>query len=406
MTSFVRDKASYRNLFNTIKLFSTYSGLKINQDKTEVLLLGNMEANSSELGVNEISKVIKILGVNFTHNHVLFYKLNFESIEKYLRGLLKSWGWRGLTLLGKIQIIKSFALPKILYKLTLISNRKDFIKKINTLLYSFVWKGKDKVKRTSLISPIEKGGLKMPDVESMISAQRILCIKRFLAPDVAAGWKLFLGFYLKEVGGKFLFHCNFDYKKLSITLPEFYKECILAWTSLNENNPISLSEIANQILWNNRFICLASKSVYNKKLLDSGFVTLGDLYDTGGEFRFNKEPLRSALTPIDHYLLFSLFSALPHEWRKILKLNKTTVASYTHHLNLSKFSIHFEGKKIDIEKLQSKLLYGRLVSKISTNPTARKKYDQAFNTDSFQLDWENIYLLPVKTTLDTKLYAF
>ena len=110
MTSFVRDKLSHRTLFDTLKLFGTYSGLKVNHDKTEILLLGNMEINSSQLGVNEISKVRKILGVNFTFNHSLFYKLNFESIEKSLRGLLKGWGWRGLTLLGKIQVIKSFAI--------------------------------------------------------------------------------------------------------------------------------------------------------------------------------------------------------------------------------------------------------------------------------------------------------
>ena len=97
MTSFVRDKLSYRTLFDTLTLFSTYSGLKVNHEKTEILFFGNMEVSSSELGVNEISKVIKILGVNFTFNHSLFYKLNFESIEKSLRGLLKGWSWRGLT---------------------------------------------------------------------------------------------------------------------------------------------------------------------------------------------------------------------------------------------------------------------------------------------------------------------
>ena len=53
-------------------------GLKVNHNKTEILVLGNMEINSSELlGVNGISKVMKILGVNFTSNHSLFYKLNF-----------------------------------------------------------------------------------------------------------------------------------------------------------------------------------------------------------------------------------------------------------------------------------------------------------------------------------------
>ena len=33
MTSFVRDKLSYRTLFDTLTLFSTYSGLKVNHEK-------------------------------------------------------------------------------------------------------------------------------------------------------------------------------------------------------------------------------------------------------------------------------------------------------------------------------------------------------------------------------------
>ena len=81
MTSFVRDKFSHPTLFDTIDLFSTYSGLKVNHDKTEILLLGNMQASSSELGVNEISKVIKILGFNFTFSHSLFYKLNLNQLR-------------------------------------------------------------------------------------------------------------------------------------------------------------------------------------------------------------------------------------------------------------------------------------------------------------------------------------
>ena len=129
------------------------------------------------MGVNEISKVIKILGVNFTFNHSLFYKLNFESIKKSLRELLKGWSWRGLTLLGKIQVIISFAIPEIFYRVLISNKKRVYQKKLNTLLYSFVWKGKDKVMRTAFINPIEKGGLKMPNIEAMISAQRIIFIK-------------------------------------------------------------------------------------------------------------------------------------------------------------------------------------------------------------------------------------
>ena len=118
---------------------------------------------------------------------LLFYKMNFETIEKSLRESVKGWSWRGLTLLGRIQVIKSFAIPKILYRASLISTKKDFIKKINYLLYSFVWKGKDKVKWNALINSLEKGGLKMPDFESMIKTQRVLCIKKFLETSSAVG---------------------------------------------------------------------------------------------------------------------------------------------------------------------------------------------------------------------------
>ena len=405
MTSFARDKLSYHTLFDTIDLFGTYSGLKVNHDKTEILLLGNMDVSCSELGVDEISKVIKILGVYFTFNHSLFYKLNFESIKKFLRGLLKGWSWRGLTLLGKIQVIKSFAIPKILYRVALISNKKEFIKKINTLLYSFVWNGKDKVKRTAFINPIDKGGLKMPNIESMISAQRIICIKRYLSTD-PAGWKIFLDFYLKKVGGKFLFHCNFNYIKLPITLPEFYKECIVTWTRLNEDTPSSPSEIANQVIWNNQFICIESKSIYNSRLIDLGIVRIGDLHDTRGEFKSYKEPLYSTLSPVEHFLLFSLFNAFPEEWRKILKTNKNSISSITHDLIQSDFILCIEGKKVNFQNLKSKSLYDSFVSKISSIPTAQKKYNEAFSTYPSQLDWEKIYLLPFKTTLDSKLREF
>ena len=134
----------------------------------EILLLGNMEIKASELGVKEIRKVVKILGVHLTHNQNLFYKMNLETIEKSLRESLKGWSWRGLTLLGRIQVIKSFAIPKILYRASLISTKKDFIKIINNLLYSFVWKGKDKVKRNALINSFEKGGNLPSMVESFL----------------------------------------------------------------------------------------------------------------------------------------------------------------------------------------------------------------------------------------------
>ena len=93
------------------------------------------------------------------------------------------WKWRGLTLLGKIQIVKSFIIPKVLSKAALITVTGDLIKEINSLIYRFIWKGNDKIKRAAPINDIEDGGFKMLDIQSMILAQRVMVLKRFADKD-------------------------------------------------------------------------------------------------------------------------------------------------------------------------------------------------------------------------------
>ena len=107
-------------------------------------------------------------------------KANFESILKSIKDILHTWKWRGLTLLGKIQIVKSFIIPKVLSKASLITVTEDLIKEINSLIYRFVWKGNNKIKRAALINDIKDDTtrLKMLDIQSMILAQRVDGIKK------------------------------------------------------------------------------------------------------------------------------------------------------------------------------------------------------------------------------------
>ena len=57
---------------------------------------------------------------------------------------------------------------------------KGFLKKLNTALFNFLWKGKDKIKRLALVSDYSDDGLKMPKLESTIKTQRIMCLKKFI----------------------------------------------------------------------------------------------------------------------------------------------------------------------------------------------------------------------------------
>ena len=77
MTTLVRDTVSFSHLINTVEQFTKYSGLKMNHGKTEVIPptpLGNNVLEPTEIGMNEISGNVKILGVHFTYNHQRFMK--------------------------------------------------------------------------------------------------------------------------------------------------------------------------------------------------------------------------------------------------------------------------------------------------------------------------------------------
>ena len=126
------------------------------------------------------------------------------------------WKWRGLTLLRRIQPVTSFIIPKVLGKTSLITVTDDLIKEINSVMYRFIWKGNDKIKRAALINDIEDGGLKMLDIQSMILAQRVMVLKRFTNKDYNSSWKITLNYFLSQVGGEFVLKCNFDTRQLPI----------------------------------------------------------------------------------------------------------------------------------------------------------------------------------------------
>ena len=73
-------------------------------------------------------------------------------------------------------------MPKFMYAASLLNLDKTLLKtvNVNSLMFDFVWKGKDKIKRLALIGDFKDGGLKIPHIEFAVKAQRIMCVKKFL----------------------------------------------------------------------------------------------------------------------------------------------------------------------------------------------------------------------------------
>ena len=77
------------------------------------------------------------------------------------------WKWRNLVSFGRNP--KTFAIFKLMFRASVIPISNYLAKE--AIFYNFIWNGKDKVKRCTLISDIDKVGLKMLDIESMISKE-------------------------------------------------------------------------------------------------------------------------------------------------------------------------------------------------------------------------------------------
>ena len=159
----------------------------------------------------------------------------------------------------------------------MIVSDQEFVKEVNKIIFEFIWKGKDKVKRSVLVSDIEDGGLKAPHLKSTIETQRILCCKK-LASDEPSSLNSILLHYLKPVGSKLILCCNFDIRKLPIKLPSFYEECLKSFAGCSAAAIQSVQElkdtnlILQTILWNNKLICIDRKTVFFKTLAEKGIL--------------------------------------------------------------------------------------------------------------------------------------
>ena len=91
------------------------------------------------------------------------------------------WRSRDLTLFGKVLTIKSLGLSQLIYSALILNVPEEVARTVKTKLFSFLWKNKrDKIKRTGLYQDLERGGIRMVDIDIMFKALKLAWIPRLL----------------------------------------------------------------------------------------------------------------------------------------------------------------------------------------------------------------------------------
>lgn len=207
----------------------------------------------------------------------------------------------------------------------------------------------------------------MLDIESMISARRVICLKKFLE-DYPSTWKSFLNSHILPVGGSLILFCNFDTVKLKTQLPKYYKDCFDTWSGLNSRTPVTFNDVMNEIIWNNRFICIDKKSVYRSDLVNLGIMKVGDLITDNNLFLH--EDLSVQISSEQRFFIMGVVHALPSDWKTIIRSslckNEIEPIPVTPYIRLNCGSI-------PILDVTSKQIYDSVLCKKQIPPTAQQK---------------------------------
>ena len=386
-TVLLADKTSLLTLKNLLKRFGEVSGLIVNESKTVCTGLGPWKDFLGQLhGFSIAPNPLKILGIWFCHNKKQMQDLNVSGKFAKLKKTLNDWHTRGLTIQGKILILKTLGISQLTYAMINLPVSQKILAEIDKFCFSYLWGGpnKAKIKRNVMIQDYRNGGLKAPDIYIMNKSWKLSWIPR-LQNDISGNWKQIILDSLTSVGGlDYLLACNFDAKKLPVTLSSFWYEVFQAYSEINNTEIKSKSMVRNQYINNNRDILIGGKSIFSNQLIINNMDEIGNWFDCNGN-AYSFDFVKQKLPQLSWLRYFQIISAIPKKWKLLLK-EKSKINQ------IDQITPMFS-----IKKAKAKLLQNQLVK-----PVAISKWQ----IQKSEIFWEKTFKLARKITMESKLQVF
>ena len=313
--SVICEKSSIQEVFNEYQRLTSRSGLELNADKTEILILNKSDNEETEIKYNnkyfKIMSVnkIKICGLYYCSNNDEEYDLNVNEKIKKLSFKIKAWSHRHLTMEGKNLIVKTFGLSQIIYNMQSYGFREEEITTIERTIFRFLWSTKenqngiDRIKRSIMKNEYSKGGMKVTDIECL---NRALKLKQFIRANNTNHVMSKIQAHVTKGPGH-----NSKVSQEYSEITEDEPICQSAQSSINtitdhnrqtyENFPEDMMESSKLLIDEVSSINLTrylrrKKKIFMlcivKNLTDSGIETLGDLIQSY-EFETNERMLKS-----------------------------------------------------------------------------------------------------------------
>ena len=373
-------------IFKTYKRFSNLSGIELNVDKTEILQL-NVNSTHGEFASTRIVagnktfqtvESIKICGMVFSSNQVVSYNENIiDKIEKLEKQLVR-WLARGLSMEGKILIVKTFGLSQMIYSLQMCEITDRDITNIERIVFKFLWNKKwlgnqapDRIKRSTLKLDYDKGGLRVPDISVLNKA---LKTKQFIRASISNHPIKWIQIWCLEDIGYPELH-KLEYRNFCVTDPviKLYQKTVTQITdTVRSSSAVFGSEdtVASVIASTDVFEYLSRKKLLLVRqcfvrLAMSGIESFRDLYN---EYIFPRS---------DEFgnLARDIVGFLPVSWVRWMQMSEHVNSE----INYSSFFVAPRLKLVNITKVTVKQIKSVILESVET-PTYAYEQKLDLNT--------------------------
>ena len=407
-TLLLNGREDIRQALLVINNFTFISGLELNYNKTEAMWIGCNRESREKVGHIRWhlgDSTIKILGVYFSNYRTASeLEINWTNrIETILR-IIKSWEKRNLSLLGKVQIIKTFVLSQFIYIMQALAIPEKVLIEINRIIHKFIWKKKynnkrafEKVKRDVLCQDYKDGGIKMINVLDMQNSFHMKWLQRIYMNQDALYSSVPI-YYLEKLGrGLSVLNSNVpakDFIGLVNVKSHFWSRTLSVWLDLKyKSTPTFDAEMlveferGNQVIWNNKLFLYRNKVLFMKNLVAAGLIHFQDLFVDGEFITVDQLENRVGRDPRLIFQHNALMNAVPLHWRQGHLVDRVGVRTPA----LGEMQIS------GISPKNVRQIYTKLRKKIPCCANFwNRKYPEINIADE-------IFMLPIKTTSEVRL---
>ena len=303
------DQQSFTRVLDLIGEFRQNTGFMLSYDKTSVYRLGAMRRSNATLySASELSwtDTINVLGIDIVNDEQEMLKINYTKIIDRATGILTAWQYRGLSLLGKVNIINTLVSSLFVYKMMVLPKIPQWVvKQMDQLFESFIWNGhRPKIALSILKTSKQQGGaglcdLVKKDISLKCSWIQLLLTQTYpqhivyqvLSPSLRENiWCVNLS--------------DSDVDQVVSSPHTFWRDVFSSWCKYHYCEGLS----SNQILWWNSNIKIAGKPICWSHAIKQGLMYVGQICRNGAFLEETVVHHKFGLTTMEYN---SLKSAIP-----------------------------------------------------------------------------------------------